>query len=368
MKTKHSILIGGLIAILTSAMPIIASANTDTDSKFNVIYQQNQYQNPNQPSWTDLKLEPGQQTTVDVTILNRANIASDFTLTPSQATTNSNMVYSLDVNLNKTRTQIQKNQYFSKIITLDHTKITVPAKSKVTIPIHISMPNTYLSGNWFGGVKISKTTINKNDVGMTNNFAYNQVIMLSNNGTMEKPDLKLNSLKYHINKISSNYLQFNLTNFAQGYMSHASTEVQIYTKSGTKIGSIIKSDNHSITNGNTFNYNVPLIKNLKPGTYVADFKIIDKTNDKIWYWKPEFKVSGVQFVTKSSSNLWWLFIIILILLALLLLWFILYRNSEIVRVEMLNDGQPFEKDIKYREYKKLVKNNIPVKLIKRHIK
>jgi len=368
MKTKHSILIGGLIAILTSAMPIIASANTDTDSKFNVIYQQNQYQNPNQPSWTDLKLEPGQQTTVDVTILNRANIASDFTLTPSQATTNSNMVYSLDVNLNKTRTQIQKNQYFSKIITLDHTKITVPAKSKVTIPIHISMPNTYLSGNWFGGVKISKTTINKNDVGMTNNFAYNQVIMLSNNGTMEKPDLKLNSLKYHINKISSNYLQFNLTNFAQGYMSHASTEVQIYTKSGKKIGSIIKSDNHSITNGNTFNYNVPLIKNLKPGTYVADFKIIDKVNDKIWHWKPEFKVSGAQFITKSSSNLWWLIILLLILLALLILWFILYKNSEIVRVEMLNDGQPFEKDIKYREYKKLVKNNIPVKLIKRHVK
>jgi len=203
---------------------------------------------------------------------------------------------------------------------------------------------------------------------MTNNFAYNQVIMLSNNGTMEKPDLKLNSLKYHINKISSNYLQFNLTNFAQGYMSHASTEVQIYTKSGKKIGSIIKSDNHSITNGNTFNYNVPLIKNLKPGTYVADFKIIDKVNDKIWHWKPEFKVSGAQFITKSSSNLWWLIILLLILLALLILWFILYKNSEIVRVEMLNDSQPFEKDIKYREYKKLVKNNIPVKLIKRHIK
>lgn len=349
-------------------MPVLASANTDTDSKFNVIYQQNQYQQKIQSSWPDLKLDPGQKTDVNIVILNRDKNAAHFKLTPSQATTNSNMGYTLDVPIEKAKSQIESNQYFAKIISIDNTEITIPAKSKVTIPIHISMPNSRLVGNWFGGVNISKTTFNKSNSGMTNNFEYNQVVMLSNSGTMQKPDLKLRSLKYNFDKVRANYLQFNLTNFAQGYMSHATTAIKIYTKSGHPVSSAIESHNHAIANGNTFNYDVPVSQKLKPGKYVADFKINDKVNNKIWHWKAEFTVSGAQYVAKSTSNWFWLIILIIILLLLLLVWFILYKKSEIVRVELLEGSTIIEKDIKYQVYKKLVKDNITVKLIKRHVK
>lgn len=349
-------------------MPIVASANTDTDSKFNVIYKQNQYQQKSQSSWPDLKLDPGQKTDVDIIILNRDENTAHFKITPAQATTNSNMGYTLDVPIENAKSQIEENQYFADIISIDNTEITIPAKSKVTIPIHIYMPKSTLIGNWFGGVNISKTTVNKSKSGMTNNFEYNQVVMLSNSGTMQKPDLKLNSLKYQIDKIRSDYLQFNLTNFSEGYMSHATTAIQIYTKSGHTVGSVIKSDNHAIANGNTFHYNVPISQNLKPGKYVADFKIIDKTNNKIWHWNPEFTVSDAQFVAKSTSNWLWLIILIIILVVLLFLWIILYKKSEIVRVILLEESNFVEKDIKYQSYKKLVKDNVTVKLIKRHVK
>lgn len=366
-----------LLAMLASLILFgshAASAN-DTDSKFDVaVVKNDKMRGDTSRAWFDLKLNPGEKTTVSLAVTNRGDKTSTFDVISSQAVTETNMEMSANDSISSVQNAVIPDlRLGSNILTVPNSKVTIAAGQTKVVSAQVNMPSSRINGSWLGGVHVQKEVSQSDRVanGYTNRFNYLVYVQLSNTDTVTKADLSLKKVSYQKNnKIGQ--VDIDLQNNKAGYVADGYSEVKIRQKGEPNNVTDYKQSNQSIANGSIFTYQVPT-KSLKSGkTYVADITIHDNKNNITWHWSKEFKVSvflpvsgwlNSNPVTKGYNWIWEL-LALLVLVIFLIIFFILRRRRMVDIIEIVA-GNEVQRRVAYKEYKKMLKDGMFVTLVKK---
>lgn len=321
----------GMLMSLFLLTSVLVSADNATDSKFDAsIVKSDKERGDTSRAWYDLKLNPGEKTTLAVSLTNRDTKPATFLISATQAETGSNMVMSANRPINEVQDAVNSSlRLGNSILKVSSAKVTVAAGETREIPAQVTMPSTKIDGSWLGGIHIQKQVASSDQAqnGYTNRFNYMTYVQLSNTDVVTKADLDLKKVSYQ-SKSQSGIVNIALQNKQNGYVSNASSTVKVHQKgeSATVVNDV--QSNQSIANGSNFTYQVPT-KELKSGkTYVADITIHDNKNNVTWHWTKEFKVSSLSAVSgwlssnpMTRNNNWlWLLLLIPLLIILFFLW------------------------------------------------
>lgn len=350
-----------------------ASAANETDSKFDVsIVKSDKQRGDTNRAWYDLKMNPGEKTTLTLSLTNRDSKAATFIVTAAQAETETNMVLTANRSISDVQSSVIPSlQLGSQILTVPTSKVTIAAGETKEITANVAMPSSKINGSWLGGIHLQKQVSASDQAtnGYTNRFNYLTYVQLSNTDAVTKADLSLKKIDYQT-KNKAGQLNIHLQNDQAGYVVDGSSTVTVHQKGqDTKLVNV-KQNNQSIANGSIFTYQVPT-ESLKTGkTYVADITIHDNKNNITWHWTKEFKVSsmaqigawlGSSPVTKNYRWLW--FLLLIPLLAWLI--FIWLKKKRMVDVIEMVAGNQIERRISYGAYKQMLKEGIDVSLVKK---
>lgn len=286
-------------------------------------------------SYFHLKLAPGKEQTVDVTLTNETDQELTVLTSVNTAVTNDNGI----VDYSQENPKLDKTlKYPISELTESAGEVVLPANSSKNYPIKISMPNEAFDGTILGGIYFKEKAPEKKesqskDIQIENQYAYVIGMMLTQNDTQVKPDLTLNAITpTQINY--RNVVTANLQNTEATILKDLDVEAQIYKGDGTKVLHEAFKQNMRMAPNSNFNFPISWgTQEFEPGKYRLD--MIATSGEKIWQWSEYFTIDGktADDLNKTALDIekdyTWLYIIGVSILALLilLLVFLLGRRS-----------------------------------------
>lgn len=184
-----ALLLGGQIS------PIIGQAEESMAYSVKANIPENQINKT--LTYFDLKMEPGQEQEISLTVSNSSDKEASISISPNIAMTNQNGV--IDYSQFKPKLDSTLEIPLNSIISGKQDVTLAPNETK-QIPFTIKMPEKAFEGIILGGFYISKETINNSskeekDVQIKNNYSYVIGIQLRESLNEVTPELKLNKIK-----------------------------------------------------------------------------------------------------------------------------------------------------------------------------
>ncbi|WP_430534499.1 DUF916 and DUF3324 domain-containing protein [Listeria rocourtiae] len=323
-------------------LPLLASSllfpvHTDaSEMNFSVSANIPENQIDKTKSYFHLKLAPGKEQTVYVTITNETSQEITVLTSVNTAVTNDNGI--VDYSQENPKLDNTLKYPLSKL-TESAGEIILTAHSSKNYPIKISMPDKAFDGTILGGVYFKEKTADKNesqskDIQIENQYAYVTGMMLSQNDKQIKADLKLNEITpTQVNY--RNVVTANLQNTEATILQDLDVEAQIFKRDGTKVLHENFKQNMRMAPNSNFNFPISWgTKEFEPGRYRLD--MIATSGEQVWKWSEYFTIDGKTADALNETALdiekdyTLLYIIAGSLLALLILFlvFLLGRKSK----------------------------------------
>lgn len=322
MKIKLMILGLVLMGLFCPVQAVGAAENTDYSIR--PILPENQRVGA---SYYDLKLEPGQEQTIQVEVLNEGPQDATYEVTVNTAFTNDNVLidYGGKGQPNKTLAHSVKD-----LVEYPKT-VAVSANSSNQVDINLKMPEQAFAGVLLGGIRVKKVgqTEAKEESQMGIETSYTLGLVLSEAKPELEPDLKLQkvaAVSYNNYPAIAATLENPIAAMIRGVaITGAITPKgsdEVYLKADTK--------EHSIAPNTTFAYHFDTQEQpLKSGDYTMKLKLEDR-DGREWDFTKDFTITKKQAdrINKETLDIQpqdnlLLYIILGLLTALILLMLIL---------------------------------------------
>lgn len=332
---KHTIwtLFGILMASLVWVTPLVSAS----EFNFGVYTVIPDNQIDKQKSYFNLKMEPNQKQTLTIQLKN--DTANDVIIAPKihSATTNLNGV--VEYGPVKEERDPSLLYELGELIKTDE-EITIPAKSKIDLKLHVTMPEKEFKGVLAGGITLEEKkdpSKNKKDtkdgLSIENKYAYVVGITLQENDEKVEQDLKLHDVKAgQLN--ARNVINAKLQNPTATYLNRFEIDAEITKKGKKEVLYTSKKSDMQVAPNSTFNYPIPLDgKELQPGTYTLHLKAA--SSKESWEFQKDFKIEGKEAeelnkkdVTIKEPNYTWYIVGMLIILLVGVLWFLFWKRKK----------------------------------------
>ncbi|WP_165964695.1 DUF916 and DUF3324 domain-containing protein [Periweissella cryptocerci] len=252
-------------------------------------------------TYFDLKVKPGQQQTLRVTLTNDTNRTVVVKPTIGLARTNSAGV----VEYKNAKLSMAQNLKIrlDKILTTQST-ITIPAKTDKVLNLQLKMPKTKFQGVLAGGITFEEVTKGKasnptKGMSIVNKYAYVVGVVLREANTPVKSAVTLN--KIAANQINyRNVISAQITNQSAKYLNQVKVQTKITKLNSPKVLYNGRLTAGQIAPNSVFDYPTPLNgQSLKPGKYSLD--LVMKAGTEKWHFVREFTISG-QTASKFNKS------------------------------------------------------------------
>lgn len=244
-------------------------------------------------SYFDLKVKPSQKQTLQILLRNDTNRQIVIEPQVHTATTNVNGV----VEYGKTEEKKDSTlTYKMKDLVKMNKDVTIPAKGKKILALHLTAPEKRFDGWLAGGVtlqeKEKEPKENKKDTGLSieNKYSYVVAILLSGDSTKIAPKLQLNKIEpSQLN--ARNVIQAEIQNVKPMYVNKMSVKAKIMEKGNREV--LYQADKKDMQMAPNSNFRFPIPLNgqkLKAGTYTLDMTA--QSMNKSWHWTKDFTIDA----------------------------------------------------------------------------
>ncbi|MFQ6324130.1 WxL protein host-binding domain-containing protein, partial [Lactococcus garvieae] len=236
---------------------------------------------------------------------------------------------------------------FKDIATADK-EVTIAAKSKKQIAVHVQMPKDSYDGVILGGIYFTEKNTQseeKESKGsqIINRYAYVIGVKLTETDKIVNPELRLNDVKAtQVNY--RNVIAANIQNYTPSIIKDLKIEGKVYNKGGNKVLYSKSRENLRMAPNSNFDYAISLNnKPFKPGKYT--FKGVAKSGDKEWKFEKDFEIKGEESrkynkeAVSLEKDYTWIYILVGIVVVSILLIIIL-----ILLKKLKNNKETQEKD------------------------
>lgn len=313
--------IGALTILMTSLLiSLFAGLTAKAEAVGYAIRSEvNEFQVDQSASYFDLALQPGQETTLVVLVINTSDEAGTFNVNATSARTSDGLAIEYEPSTKKDKSLAVD---FAKIANVKTPQVTVPAKSEVKVSIDVKMPDEQLKGTLLGSIHVIKEVDPEvlEEGGFYNQFAYAKPVIIHENNVKEVGDLKLKSVKM----ISENFVHHvvgNIQNYRAGIIREVSAKTTITKKGSNKV--ILENELTGGTIAPNTNFNLKLNfgeDDLETGTYTYHTVIFDNAGHT-WDFKKNFKfdkkeldTGGLSFGGSNNNQLLIIALMVLIVL------------------------------------------------------
>lgn len=281
-----ALLLGGQIS------PIIGQAEESMAYSVKANIPENQINKT--LTYFDLKMEPGQEQEISLTVSNSSDKEASISISPNIAMTNQNGV--IDYSQFKPKLDSTLEIPLNSIISGKQDVTLAPNETK-QIPFTIKMPEKAFEGIILGGFYISKETINNSskeekDVQIKNNYSYVIGIQLRESLNEVTPELKLNKIKPAL----LNYrtaVTANLQNTEATLIKGLNVHAKIWKKGSSKILHEIKKTDLSMAPNSNFDFPISWDNQiLEAGSYTL--KLEASSGEHKWNFEEDFMISAKE--------------------------------------------------------------------------
>lgn len=288
-------------------------------------------------SYYYLSTHQGQTFTVYINILNGSN-KNTFDISANTGVTNRNLAvdYGTPVSITKGLGQIAPFT-FEKIVGINsnrygnekysRTTVTIPANTRVRIPITIHMPKKQYNGIMAGGISVLKENKQTNAKStLQNQYAYVKGLVLQQGDATIQPQLAYGALKTLAKDYQPKTI-VTIRNTTLINIEHVTMSGTITNKSGKKIAKVGVNDGEISPSSKIPVEFVWSKKDFKNGKYNLNLSFKDQAQHQ-WAFEREFTVNNQQAVLKAAkyhAPINWLLIgliIIIIILIVLCVWLV----------------------------------------------
>ncbi|WP_048000649.1 DUF916 and DUF3324 domain-containing protein [Lactiplantibacillus herbarum] len=333
-----------LIGLASLSWGYSGSANT---VGFEVAPVASKYQVDKSVSYYDLKLKPGQTTTLKVRVTNTSTQEVTVHTGIAPATTNPNGVVEYQATTAGKNIDLPANA--SQLITTTDDKLTLAKGTSKIVTFEVKMPADKYDGVVVGGLSFLKKAAkqqSKSAMAIKNQYAYSVAVVLHGDHPLTKNHLSLGKIDATQNN-GYNQISLALQNRTAAFLNQVKTDVKIYRRGGHKV-LYKQSKQHGQIAPNSI-YDLPLRVErdaLKPGKYTAKLAVTSKKQH--WTFTKDFEITSDRAKQLNKTAViehhvnWWLWISLglLIVLLLLIAWYIHRKQQRIKRLEeQLKDKQ-----------------------------
>lgn len=186
-------------------------------------------------SYYNLLIQPDQQQTLQVKLVNKTAKPVNVAASTHTAITNENGVVDY---ANKTQKHDKSMQFSMQDYVTMPKQVTIAAHAEVIVPVKVHMPAGKLKGVMVGGLVFKQVSDEdaQSQSGMTivNQFAYTVVLMMRQSTKIIAPDLKLSNVT--VTQLNlHNALNLNLRNPQPGFLNHLTLESKITKRGSDKV-------------------------------------------------------------------------------------------------------------------------------------
>lgn len=241
-----------------------------------------------------LKMNPGQNQTVTISIKNPGSEPITVGISLNGAKTNANGV----IEYGEANIENDKSLKFAfeDYVTAPKKVELAPGESK-NLDIQIQMPDTQFDGMITGGIQMMREGQGENNSEskgsqVVNTYAYIVGMILQVTDAALTPNLELNDV-YAGQSNSQNAIFVNFSNVIASFLEEMTIDVQVHTKDSSSIIYDRKQSGMRMA-PNTF-INFPISMNgerMVAGKYIADILVTSK--DQQWEWSQEFEITAEQ--------------------------------------------------------------------------
>ncbi|MBP1040042.1 DUF916 and DUF3324 domain-containing protein [Vagococcus sp. BWB3-3] len=237
----------------------------------------------------DLRLAPGQEQKITVSLTNPNDVPITIKTTVHAAKTNQNGV--IESGLNSIEDDDSLKFKFTEVVSGPEA-VLVEAGATKEAEFTINMPETSFDGYLSGGIQMERETSDEKPDGKTmvkNKYAYVLGVILSETDNFPQPELALNKV-YADQSNYRNAIVVNFSNVVANYLEDMTIEVQI-TKKGDDTVLYERKQNAARMAPNTFfNYAISMNgEQMVAGDYQA--KILITSGEQSWNWDEAFKIT-----------------------------------------------------------------------------
>ncbi|QEA53820.1 DUF916 and DUF3324 domain-containing protein [Loigolactobacillus coryniformis] len=295
-------------------------------------------------NYFDLKLDPGQQQTISVTITNSTNKEVKLKPEVNAATTNLNGV----VEYTKTKTKADASRRYSlaDYVRPEQRTVTVPAQQKKQLNLKVTMPRSQMNGVIAGGLRLQdqnatkQTAESSKGTTVQNQYAYIIGIVLHQNTKTVTPQMKLG--KVAASQVNyRNVINTTLRNVTATYINQLTVKAKIYRQGSQKISYRQTNKGMQMAPNSQFAFPVRLNgQPLKAGKYTLD--LVATSKDHKWHFKHNFTIAGQQATKLNKRDVTikpdytWLYTLIgavVLILLIGVLWFFNRRKLKAKEAE-----------------------------------
>lgn len=300
---------------------------------FNYKVIQPENQQNTQVGYFDLKMEPGQNQTVQIELSNEGDAETEVMVSLNGIKTNGNGVLEYGPNAIDNDKSLK---YDFVDIVKGPESVVVPAMGTAIVDLVITMPEAGYDGVISGGIQLKKKVdeeARKKETGVINEYAFMIGMVLTETDTVVEPDLALNSVYAGLNNYR-NSVFVNFSNVQAAYLNDLTVEVQIMSKDSDTVLYDTKKASMRVGPNNMVDFPVSMNgEKMVPGDYRA--KIVAVSGERNWNWEQEFTISDeeadkyntqdVELIQEQGIN--WMLVGIVVggMLIVVLLIFIIVR-------------------------------------------
>ncbi|SPC41927.1 conserved exported hypothetical protein [Carnobacterium divergens] len=289
-------------------------------------------------TYFDLLVKPDSEQTIEINLRN--DTENEVIVEPKvhSATTNLNGV--VEYGPVETKRDSTLKHDLNEVVSVEK-EVKIPAQSSVKLPLTITVPKEEFNGILAGGITLQEKETKNNDntetkgLSIQNQYAYVVALVLNENNTQVKPELKLN--KVFPDQVNArNVINTNLQNSTPNYLNQLNVVAKITQKGKTT--ALYETTKKAMQMAPNSNFDFPISlagERLEAGEYTLELTATTKADR--WHWKKNFIIKADEAKKLNAKDVTikkdytWLYIMIgigLIVLSILIVILILKRKRK----------------------------------------
>ena len=287
-------------------------------------------------SYFDLLMEPGQEQTVYITLMNSSNDDMNILLQLTYATSS---IYDTIqyTEMDESKKDITLKHPLTSIASFEKDVYTIGPNSSVKVPIHLKMPDEPLNGVILGGItakKVSEANVGyENEISISNEYVYIVGMVLRENNEELIPDLIFSphsTVSFTDKNIA---ITANLHNPQPIIMKYMNMTMDFHKKGSDKILHTVTKESVMAPNSNmdyVYNWEDPQVRT---GDYTMDVSIAFE--DQVWKHSYDFTIDSdhavffhTPFIEPTPMNIVLLIICVNLLLIVIIMIILFIRRRK----------------------------------------
>ncbi|SJZ57330.1 protein of unknown function [Pilibacter termitis] len=307
-------------------------AITGTGFTYELVFPENQ---TGSYGYYDLKMAPDQKQELTIKLNNPYPEEIKVDVIIDSAKTGSNGV--IDYNRNTLAVDKSLKHNIKDIVKAEKT-VTIPPKSKIDLPIKITMPKVEFDGVLLGSIYMERQTTQKEKEQQTgsvrNIYSYSVGLLLRENDKKTEKKLELNGVKAGLDNYRNSVI-LSFSNVQPEILPKLSIEAEVMKKGSKEVLWDTRKTDMRMAPNSLLNFPVSMQgEAMTAGKYTAH--IIARSEDKKWEWNEDFEITQEQAEKYNQEDVgliqergldWKLIVIIVVaILLLFLLIFLVIRR------------------------------------------